>query len=272
MFLKETMNLLKDYKKIISEETSAQEKIINLLLLTLMSPIYIGAYLMYGMFVIIKYMFYFNFMFPFFSIISSLVDSICGGKMKNYKNNKLTKYHIPLLTYYFWVLPIMLSCMYLSNFLKEQDYFNNYYIYLLTNVEVLYIIITVIFLLIFYFGMWKRLKDIEDNNYYIETLKKHRKFLNLSFIPLTFIVTSVGLMTAFNDVDINIIDIGKILENIFNTNISNNIFLVVIIFIILLYVASLPIQILALFINHIFQYFVEEGSVYKKIIKKVYDF
>lgn len=131
--------------------------------------------------------------------------------------------------------------------------------------------------------MYRRFKvdknNIESKSIFLENLSVHRQFLNLSFIPLTFAITFIGIISSLNiPINISINDINTSLNYISTFMInyldSNNFLfqllgfiLNITILVILLYIFTIPLQLLALFINYVFKYFYEHGSYYKDIFQ-----
>ena len=204
--------------------------------------------------------------FPIFTVASALLDILFGKKLKNYKQNDNLKYHLPAFTYCFSAMLIILIGTYSESRFVLFDYRKNDYLALCHTI-LLYVGVSAIYVLVFYLGMWRRISHIDKGKYYIEILNKHSKFLKLSFIPISFLITLLSVMTAFGDINISLVMILEFLNNIL-AGAKDNLLQSSLTFIGLLYIFSIPIQLVALFINATFKYFFEEGKYYKQMCKK----
>jgi len=206
------------------------------------------------------------FVFPVFSVISAAIDILFGKRLKNYKQSGNLKYHLPAFTYCLPAMLLILVGTYVENRFVLFDYRNNDYLALCHTI-ILYMGISAAYVIIFYLGMWRRISHIDSGKYYMEILSKHDKFLKLSIIPLSFLVTLLTVMTAFGDINISLINVMEFIYNILS-GMKQNTLQNSIIFMSVLYIFSISVQVIALFVNPIFRYFFEEGKYYKQIGKK----
>ena len=198
--------------------------------------------------------------YPVKHFMINIRDSILGKNTFLFKNAHDKYYKVPLITYFSFFSTIGLFVIIIS-------YFSS----------------SIIYLLAFYFGMYRRFKidtnNIESKSIFLDNLSIHRQFLNLSFIPLTFVITLIGIISSLKiPINISIYDINSSLNYISNFMInyldSSNFWiqllgfiLNLIILIILLYIFTIPLQLIALFINCVFKYFYEHGCYYKDIFQ-----
>jgi len=206
-------------------------------------------------------------LFPLLCFCLSIIDIFLGKRLRDYKENKLLRYHLPGFTYYFSGILLIGVGGYLENRISLFTYHDN--IYLITSYTIaLYVCISILYVFIFYLGMWRRIGHIDKGKYFIKTLGKHRKFLKLSFIPVSFVVTVLGFISVFGDINISFILIMRfvfgVLDGVKQNSLLNGIILMIIV-----YVFSIPVQLLALFINNLFVYVFEEGHYYKQMIIRI---
>lgn len=144
-----------------------------------------------------------------------------------------------------------------------------------------------IYLLMYFGGMYRKCKV--SKNHYNVVLDNNLDFLKLSFVPLTFIVTVVGFGftitgTKIQDfIDLHNISNFNIIESITRYGAEDSIFANIIslvmcslAIIILLYIASIPMQLISYFIILIIKYMMKYKdsycgilNIYVKIVNKV---
>ncbi|MGW7977049.1 hypothetical protein ACWEXZ_10550 [Staphylococcus xylosus] len=221
--------------------------------------------------------------YPIKYFIINFRDLFLGKSRFLFKRKHDKYYKAPLITYYFSSFPIvgLLASM---SILLHNEYFSQTY-QIDVFVEIISYFISVIFyILIFYFGMYRRFKldssKIKSKKILLDILSIHRQFLNLSFIPLTFVITVIGIVSALKiPITVRLLDFNNFLnytlKHIFILGDSENflmILLAIILYIIaifiLLYIFSIPLQLIALFVNYVFKYFYEHGNYYKSIFKE----
>lgn len=216
---------------------------------------------------------------PFNFLRINLTDVLFGKWKINYKYNKY--YKTPLLTYYSSTLPmyllILVSSIIYGGFVERSDQFDS------MTILILYMIFSVLFVFILYIAMFRRFKKNKANyTRFLELLALHRQFLNLSFLPITFVITIIGFISSWNvPLSFQIIDVLKflnfIMDGIVALEISGNIllmllsiFLYLIFMMTLFYLSSIPMQLTSLFINYVFKYFCEYDKEYKNIFIEFY--
>ena len=144
-----------------------------------------------------------------------------------------------------------------------------------------YILASLIYLICYFIGMarrgWKR------SEYYDRVLRNNLEFLKLSFLPLAFIVTLVGFVFTITGLKIQELpwDKFEIFEtlNIWMSNSDESsmvnmlirILILGAIFLFLLYVFSLPLQVVSYFIISVIQYFRAHRKQYVKLLKIYWD-
>lgn len=181
-------------------------------------------------------------------------------KIKTIMNSKqiYLRYETPLFTYCFSFLAIFFIDKILGHF----------------GVRYTVAISPIIYIIIYFIGMRRRCHSEE---YYDKVLKNNIDFLKLSFIPLTFLITVIGFaftVTGFKVQEINIDFLSRITEAINQYGIVNGLAsqaLQIINFSILLlalmYIASIPIQLVSYFTIQVIYYFKKFGNSYKKLLK-----
>lgn len=128
--------------------------------------------------------------------------------------------------------------------------------------------------------MYRRCREKE---YYFQVLENNLNFLKLSFIPLTFLVTILGFFCTLTGLNVQEIDIkylyyiNEVINDFFDFpknqahSVSNLIscFISLIkggaFMIILLYFASIPVQLVSYFVILLIKYFSKYNMAYKKI-------
>lgn len=214
----------------------------------------------------------FALLYPLLCICLSIIDIFWGKRLRDYKESNLLKYHLPGFTYYFSGILLIGIGGYIENKISLFSYHHDVY-FTSWHTIVLYIGISIVYVFIFYLGMWRRIGHIDKGEYFIETLSKHRKFLKLSFIPVSFVITVLGFISVFGDINISFILVIKYVFEVLE-GVKQNLLLNGIILMIIVYIFSIPVQLMALFINNLFVYIYEEGYYYKqmaiRIVKPVY--
>ncbi|AKS70346.1 hypothetical protein RN70_00400 [Staphylococcus schleiferi] len=220
-------------------------------------------------------------LFPIIFFLINIRDSILGKNAFFFKNSHNKYYKVPLITYFSSFITIGILVGLITSI--HADYISKTHqieLYIIVNS---YLCSAVVYLLAFYFGMYRRFSEDKNSDasksVFLEILSIHRQFLNLSFIPLTFVITLIGIISSLKiPINISIHDINSYINNISNYMIkylnSGN-FLIqflgfvlnLTILVVLFYIFTLPLQLAALFINYVFKYFYEYGSYYKDIYK-----
>lgn len=219
--------------------------------------------------------------YPIIFFMINIRDTILGKNSFLFKNSHNKYYKVPLITYFssFTIIGFIVGLV--TNI--HAEYISKNHQIDLFVIIISYLTSSIVYLLAFYFGMYRRFKvdknNIESKSIFLENLSVHRQFLNLSFIPLTFAITFIGIISSLNiPISISINDINTSLNYISTFMInyldSNNFLfqllgfiLNITILVILLYIFTIPLQLIALFINYVFKYFYEHGSYYKDIFQ-----
>lgn len=215
--------------------------------------------------------------FLYDSIMGNLALKIGGWlakKMPHIKNNSFLiniwkriqpketylRYETPLFTYCFSFMAIY----YISLVFPEQQ-------------GMQFIYASMIYLFCYFVGMRRKCGEIEGC--YRRVLKNNKDFLKLSFLPITFIITVLGFCFTVTGLKLQEIAVYFIkAQNIFNQWLKYhddaNILMVIKLFIlgliclVLLYIISLPIQVISYFIISMIEYFYEHGAPYKRLFVK----
>lgn len=170
---------------------------------------------------------------------------------------QFTRYETPLCTYCFSYTAIL-------------------FIYvILDSLSIRYggIVAFFLYILIYFIGMYRRYKG---NERYGVVLENNMEFLKLSFTPLAFLVTIVGFIFTISGFNLQQVDfeyfmpiVNSIEENGLVSGVANELWLAVkcgIAIFVLLYVVSIPMQLVSYFVILVIKYFNKYGSGYKKII------
>lgn len=140
-----------------------------------------------------------------------------------------------------------------------------------------YVIASFIYLLCYFIGMARRCYGKKE--YYVQILSNNLDFLKLSFLPLAFIITIVGFICTITGLKVQEIpwkDISfwQVINGwITNMDESNMVYMFIrllilgVILLLLLYLISLPIQVISYFIIILIQYFSEHNKPYIKLFK-----
>lgn len=143
-----------------------------------------------------------------------------------------------------------------------------------------YIIAPVLYLLVYFVGMCRKYKNKEEC--LDKVLENNMEFLKLSFLPITFLITIVGFgFTAtglkIQDFNVDWVHIYEAITNYFRNDIGENLFsLCFHIFIcgfavlLIFYVVSLPMQVIAFFIITVIKYYQKYGRAYRELICKLF--
>lgn len=143
-----------------------------------------------------------------------------------------------------------------------------------------YIIAPVLYLFVYFVGMCRKYKDKEDC--LDKVLENNMEFLKLSFLPITFLITIVGFgFTAtglkIQDLNIEWVHICNAITNYFRNDVGDNllslclhIFICGLAVLLIFYVVSLPMQVIAFFIITVIKYFKKYGRAYKELIYKLF--
>lgn len=137
------------------------------------------------------------------------------------------------------------------------------------------VIAYVIYIVVYFIGMYRRYDD--KINYY-KALDNNLDFLKLSFVPLTFLITIVGFIftiLGFNiqEVDYNYFEpvIEAISELGLIEGLASEVWTLIGIslgILMLMYILSIPMQLISYFIILVINYFRKYAMPYKKLIKK----
>lgn len=218
--------------------------------------------------------------YPIKYFMINIRDIVFGKVNIFYRHEHDKYYYAPLITYYFSLFPLLivilgLSTIIDSNFISEKNLMN-------PKVEIIsYLIIVILYVILFYLAMFRRFNvdnnKIKNKIVLLDILSLHRQFLNLSFIPITFVITIIGVASSLNKpISFHLLDINNFIDYLFQIalilNYSDNILLMLlgIIFhfitlFIVFYIFTIPLQLISLFINYVFKYFYEHGRYYKEI-------
>ncbi|MBC1228072.1 hypothetical protein [Listeria booriae] len=179
------------------------------------------------------------------------------------------RYDIPAISYIFSIFPLALIMSIIDKYFSHS--FDIY----------AYIIAASIYSIIMYLGMYRKTGRIDGGEYYRGLLKNHRQFLQLSFLPFVFFITVVGFVLATmdkieglpdwslssNSVSAFMDAIWEIprdsSENHYFLESSSKLLL-------MLYIFSLPLQIISFFVNQISEYLFSNGQGYKRYLRKVW--
>lgn len=144
-----------------------------------------------------------------------------------------------------------------------------------------YILASFVYLICYFVGMARR--AWKKSEYYDRVLRNNLDFLKLSFLPLAFIITLVGFVFTITGLKIqelpwNQFEIFEMLNFwLSNGNESSMIYMFIRILILgtmllfLLYIFSLPLQVVSYFIISVIQYFRAHRKQYMKILKIYWD-
>ncbi|MCR1872007.1 hypothetical protein NSA33_02435 [Mammaliicoccus lentus] len=219
-------------------------------------------------------------LYPLKYFMINIRDIVFGKTNILYWDEHDKYYYAPLITYYFSSFPFLLFAIGLStsihfDFISEKHSIN-------PKVEIIpYLITVILYVLVFYFAMFRRFKvdnkKIMNKSVLLDILSIHRQFLNLSFIPITFVITIFGIASSLDKpIQLNLLDINNFIDSLYNValffNYSDNILFILLGLIIHciaifigLYIFTIPLQLISLFINYVFKYFYEHGRYYKEI-------
>lgn len=143
-----------------------------------------------------------------------------------------------------------------------------------------YMIASVLYLLVYFVGMCRKYKNKEDC--LDKVLENNMEFLKLSFLPITFLITIVGFgFTAtglkIQDFNVDWVHICDVITNYFRNDVGDNLLslcLHIVIcgfaFLLIFYVVSLPMQVIAFFIITVIKYFKKYGRAYRELINKLF--
>ncbi|MRE73087.1 hypothetical protein [Mammaliicoccus sciuri] len=218
--------------------------------------------------------------YPLKYFMINIRDIVFGKANIFYRHEHDKYYYVPLITYYFSSFPLLmvmlgLSTIIKSNFISEKNSID-------PRVDMIsYLITVILYVLMFYFAMYRRFKvdnkNIMSRSVLLDALSIHRQFLNLSFIPITFLITIIGIASSLNKpIKLNLLDINNFIEYLFHIALildykDNILFMLIgiithcIALFIGFYIISIPLQLISLFINYVFKYFYEHGRYYKEV-------
>ena len=164
------------------------------------------------------------------------------------------RYETPLVTYCFsygpiYILVMLITCI---NGKKNFDIF---------DIMIAYIV----YILIYYIGMLRKCRN--NKNYYEQVLKNNMDFLKLSLLPAGFSITIIGFIFTITGIDIQNGDILNKINIIITNYLNNENIFVIIIIIFVIYIISIPIQVLAYFTISIIEYIRQYKVVYIALLK-----
>lgn len=218
--------------------------------------------------------------YPLKYFVIYMRDLIFGKNKIFYRDKQDKYYYVPLITYYFSSVPFLFIIVGLStsihaDFISETGYIDS-------NIEIIsYLTSIILYVLVFYFAMYRRFKvdndKIKSKKVFLDILSIHRQFLNLSFIPITFVITIIGIASSLNTpIQLNLLGLNNFINYLFGKSIllsdsENILFILIAIFInfivvfIGIYIFTIPLQLISLFVNYVFKYFYEHGRYYKEM-------
>lgn len=201
--------------------------------------------------------------------LTFIIDMFFSKYLKGYNEKKMIKYDVPLFLYFFSVLTIMLIFTYIEGYLTNNYYFGSEVLYMACQLGLSYFLSITLYITIMNIGMYRRTKLLGKKAYQ-KKLEHHKSLLTLTFLPVTFLTATIGIVTAFKETSISFTDVSKIWSTVFNTsNIDvNNTFLYTIQLAGMLIVMSLPTLIIGYFVNQISIYLYYYGSAYKQFFIK----
>ena len=178
------------------------------------------------------------------------------------------RYRTPLYTFISAGIPVTLIIDNTNIFKDKYEYIG-------------YICLSIFFLCIYFLGMF--VKNYNKPEEYSAFLKHNMEFLKLSFLPCTFIITIVGFLYTVQEeklfkqgvnISLNIWDkvSNVIISEDFKKDSLNdiliNLSIYIFVFLIFLYVMSLPVQILGYFFISVILYFQKYGNGYKRLLRQ----
>jgi hypothetical protein len=146
------------------------------------------------------------------------------------------------------------------------------------GIDIQYLIAASIYLTCYFIGMYRRCR--ENSEYYNSVLSNNLSFLKLSFVPITCLITLLGFwftITGLNVQELNIDPdlLQHIITKIANVKGDTNFIITAfklmqmgLLLLAMMYVISLPIQIVSYFVILVIQYFREHGKSYKELLRK----
>lgn len=166
------------------------------------------------------------------------------------------RYETPLCTYCFSYIALAIISMLLINVGVKHGWIVAFFIYII----------------IYFVGMYRKYKQ---SGCYNLVLENNLEFLKLSFVPLAFLITLIGFIftvCGLNLQEINFVHLSTIITSVQEQGLlpglANEIWLVVessIAILLLLYIASIPMQLVSYYIILTIKYFQKYGYAYKKI-------
>lgn len=151
----------------------------------------------------------------------------------------------------------------------------------ITNKDIAFIIASLIYIILYFVGMYR--KCGKNREYYTYILENNMSFLKLSFLPLGFLITIIGFfctvlgmkISDFSSIYSMVQKIGIFITSLFS---STNEFMILPIsivigvgVIVLLYIISVPVQLISYFIIMVINYFREYGKAYSNLIKNYFE-
>lgn len=191
--------------------------------------------------------------------------------LKRYDKKNIVRYDVPLVLYLFSFLPVTFIMFAISDFLAELDSFSNEQLAIADSYGLTYLVATVLYVIIINLGMYSRLNKV-NQSYYLEKLNHHEKFLKLVFLPASFIITVISLITIFKDIEVSFTDLFNILDKIFSIRNFTNTLVASMEMFGLVTLMSLPVLLIGYLVNRMFMYFSIYGKYYKLFFDKIIRF
>lgn len=127
----------------------------------------------------------------------------------------------------------------------------------------------IIYIMMYFIGMYRR---YDDKECYGIVLNNNLEFLKMSFLPLTFLITVGGFCFTIAGFNLQQIDWGilaSLQENGVKYVLSNEFYLLFkssIWLLVIMYIISIPMQLVSYYIILVIKYFQNYGNGYKKIV------
>lgn len=149
------------------------------------------------------------------------------------------------------------------------------------SVLIAYSISICVYPVILNIGMYRKTSKIEQGVYFRDLLKNHKKFLQLSFLPLAFLITIIGFLFASMDKIegltgwiMSIENLSKIIESIYgmrSADVDSHFFQHSLKLLLIIYIFSVPLQVVAYFCNQVSEYIFECGKGYKTYFIQIWN-
>ena len=129
--------------------------------------------------------------------------------------------------------------------------------------------------LCYFIGMYRKIGEDSKVNF-LKTIESTQSFLKLSIIPISFIITLIGLISGISGmidegISIDMYSLSVIFDELLKTGYNNSniltLFILLFKFIILSYIFSLPAQLFGIFFGQVCVYILNHGKPYLEQIK-----